>query len=285
MKILKNVPLKKLTTYRLTGKVLFVAYPENIDELIKLIKELKNKNIKYKVIGGGSNLIFKGDYNGYLIKLDKFNNLKIDKNKIVVESGYNTISLALKVSKLGLSGLEFASGIPGTIGGAIFNNSGAYGSDMGYVVSSIKVLTPTLEIKTIDNKNLNFHYRTSFLKENPGYICLEATINLKYGNKKEIEELIIDRKKRRIESQPLNKPSAGSVFRNPKDISAWKLIEGVNLKGKKIGGAKVSEKHANFIINEEGSGEDIVNLINEIKNRVLNKYNVELILEQEIVEE
>lgn len=280
-----NVSLKQLTTYKLDGIAKYVVYPNDTKELIKIIKELKEQNQKYKIIGGGSNLIFHGNYDGYLIKLDKLDNLKIDGNKITVGAGYSTIRLAYKVSKLGLSGLEFATGIPGAIGGAIFNNAGAYGSDMGYIVESIKVLTPNLEIKTMYNKELDFHYRTSFLKKNKDYICLEATIILKNGNKENIMEIIEDRKQRRMMSQPLEYPSAGSVFRNPPDDSAWRLIEEIGYKGKNIGGAKVSEKHANFIINyNNASGEDIIKLINEIKERVKEKYNVELILEQEIVE-
>lgn len=284
-KIETNVPLKQLTTYKLEGIAKYVIYPNDEEELIKIIKDLKSQNKKYKIVGCCSNLIFKGDYNGYLVKLDKLDSLKIDENKIIVGSGYSTMRLAYKVSRLGLTGLEFATGIPGTIGGAIFNNAGAYGSDMGYVVESIKVITPDLEIKTMYNKELDFHYRTSFLKKNKDYICLEATIILKKGNKENIMDIIEDRKQRRMMSQPLEYPSAGSVFRNPDVDSAWKLIEGIDYKGKTLGGAKVSEKHANFIINyNHATGEDIVKLIEEIKTKVKEKYNVDLILEQEIVE-
>lgn len=284
-KIETNVPLKQLTTYKLEGIAKYVIYPNDEEELIKIIKDLKSQNKKYKIVGGCSNLIFKGDYNGYLVKLDKLDSLKIDENKIIVGSGYSTMRLAYKVSRLGLTGLEFATGIPGTIGGAIFNNAGAYGSDMGYVVESIKVITPDLEIKTMYNKELDFHYRTSFLKKNKDYICLEATIILKKGNKENIMDIIEDRKQRRMMSQPLEYPSAGSVFRNPDVDSAWKLIEGIDYKGKTLGGAKVSEKHANFIINyNHATGEDIIKLIEEIKTKVKEKYNVDLILEQEIVE-
>ena len=284
-KIETNVPLKQLTTYKLEGIAKYVIYPNDEEELIKIIKDLKSQNKKYKIVGGCSNLIFKGDYNGYLVKLDKLDSLKIDENKIIVGSGYSTMRLAYKVSRLGLTGLEFATGIPGTIGGAIFNNAGAYGSDMGYVVESIKVITPDLEIKTMYNKELDFHYRTSFLKKNKDYICLEATIILKKGNKENIMDIIEDRKQRRMMSQPLEYPSAGSVFRNPDVDSAWKLIEGIDYKGKTLGGAKVSEKHANFIINyNHATGDDIVKLIEEIKTKVKEKYNVDLILEQEIVE-
>lgn len=285
MKKIENVDLSKYTTYRLKSKASYMVFPENENDLIKLIKYLKENNVKYKIIGGGANLIFEHDYDGVLIKLDNFDKLEIKDTKVTVGAGYNLIKLATKLCRLGLTGIEFATGIPGTVGGAVFNNSGAYKSDMGYIVESIKVLTPNLEIKTLYNHDLKYHYRTSFLKDNPEYICLEANIVLKHGNKDEIIEVIEDRKKRRLMSQPLDYPSAGSVFRNPPDNFAGKLIEDIGYKGKIVGGAKVSEKHANFIINyKNATGEDIVKLINEIKDKVKEKYDIDLVLEQEIVD-
>lgn len=193
--------------------------------------------------------------------------------------------LALRVSRLGFTGMEFATGIPGTVGGAVFMNAGAYKSDMGYIVRSVKVLTPNLNIITMYNNELDFHYRTSYLQKNPGYVCLEATIVLKKGNLDDIIELINSRKQRRLESQPLEYPSAGSVFRNPEGDFAGRLIEEIGYKGKKIGGAQVSEKHANFIINSgNATGEDIKKLILEIKEKIKKKYKIDLKVEQEFVE-
>lgn len=283
-KIESNVNLLKYNTYKVNAITKYMAFPENEKDLIRLISYLKENKIKYKILGGGANLIFENDYDGVLIKLDHFDKLTIDDTKIKVGAGYNLIKLALKVSKLGLTGMEFATGIPGTVGGAIFNNAGAYKSDMGYIVESIMVLTPNLEIKKMYNKELKFHYRTSFLKENRGYICLSANIILKHGKKEEILNVIEDRKQRRFMTQPLEYPSAGSVFRNPEGNYAGKLIEDIGYKGKRLGGAKVSEKHANFIINENNAtGKDIVKLIEEIKTKVNEQYNIDLILEQEIV--
>ncbi|MEI3529861.1 MAG: UDP-N-acetylmuramate dehydrogenase [Bacilli bacterium] len=285
-KILTNVSLKEYTTYKIDGKAKVIVFPKNKHELINLIKYIKNHNIPYKILGNGSNLIFvKSVYEGILIKLSEFDDLKIDKNVIQVGAGYNLMKLALKVSRLGLTGLEFATGIPGSVGGAVYMNAGAYNSDMGYVVKMVKVLTPNLEIKEMTNREMDFHYRTSFLQKNPGYICLEATIVLRYGNKDIIMEIIKDRKERRVIGQPLEYPSAGSVFRNPKDDYAGRLIEDIGYKGKKIGGAEVSQKHANFIINTGGAtGKDIYDLIMEIKDKVKEKYDIELKVEQEIVE-
>ena len=184
----------------------------------------------------------------------------------------------------GLTGLEFAAGIPGTIGGAIYMNAGAYKSDMGYVVEKVKVLTDKLEIISLVNKEMNFHYRSSFLQKHKGYICLEALIKLSKGNRDNIEELMAERKRRRIESQPLEYPSCGSVFRNPEGDFAGRLIEEAGLKGKRIGGAMVSKKHANFIINyKNASADDIHDLILNVHDKVLKKYNIDLKIEQEFV--
>lgn len=283
--VISNINLKDITTYKLEGRGNCLVSPDDVNCLIKLLKYLKSNNIKYKIIGNGSNLIFGKYYDGVLIKLDSFQNLEIVGNRIVVGAGYSLIKLALRVSRQGLTGLEFATGIPGTVGGAIFMNAGAYKSDMGYVVSSIKVLNPNLEVEIFDNKDLDFHYRTSFLQKNPDYICLEATIFLKKGNAEEIMEIINDRKLRRLESQPLEYPSAGSVFRNPEGDFAGRLVESIGYKGKSIGDASVSLKHANFIINKgHANGEDIKKLINEIKDKVKTEYNIDLIVEQEFVE-
>ena len=193
--------------------------------------------------------------------------------------------LAIRVSRLGFTGLEFAAGIPGTIGGAIYMNAGAYKSDMGYIVTSAKILTPDYKIKTFKNSDLDFHYRSSFLQKNKDYICLEATIHLFKGKSEEIMQIIEERKKRRLETQPLEFPSAGSVFRNPEGDFAGRLIEEIGYKGKHIGGAMVSLKHANFIVNNgNAKGEDIKKLIKEIKEKIKEKYNIDLKVEQEFIE-
>jgi len=200
-KVLENYTLKEHTTYKVGGKAICAVVPEDEKKLIMLLSYLKDKNIKYMVLGNGSNVIFNDSgYNGVIIKLDNFNHLNIINNKIVVGAGYPLNKLALRVSRLGFTGMEFAAGIPGTVGGAVYMNAGAYKSDMGYILTSIKVLTPNYEIKTMKNKELDFHYRTSFLQKNKDYICLEATITLIKGNSEEIMEIINERKKRRVNS-------------------------------------------------------------------------------------
>ena len=285
-KLIENANLKEYTTYKVGGTAKAIIFPKDVKNLIELLHFLKKINIKYKILGNGSNLIFSDDgFDGVLIKLDELDKLEVNRELVKVGAGYNLMKLSLKVTKLGLAGLEFAAGVPGTVGGAVFMNAGCYGSDVGYVLKEAKILTPDLKIITMKNRELNFHYRTSFLKENKNYICLEATFLLKKYNKDELLEIINDRKKRRIKEQPLEYPSAGSVFRNPKNMFVAKLIEDLGYKGKNIGGAYVSEKHANFIINKENAtATDIKMLVNKIKEEVKKEYNIEIKEEQEFVE-
>ncbi len=284
-KITVKPKLSNLTTYKVSGEAAILVQPNNIVGLKKLMEFIYKNNVKHKILGNGSNLIFNSNYDGVLISLKSFDKFEKHENEFNIGAGYSTIKASIKASRDGYTGFEFATGIPGTIGGAIYMNAGAYNSDMGYITKSIKVLTPELEIKTMYNHELDFHYRTSFLQKHPGYICIEARIVLKKGDKKNIMQVIDDRRKRRIESQPLEYPSAGSVFRNPKDDYAGRLIEELGYKGNGVGGAVVSEKHANFIVNKGGAtGEDIKKLINNIRKDVKDKYGIELKVEQEFVE-
>lgn len=285
-KVDKNPLLSKYTTYKVGGKALAIVYPKNVNNLIKLLKLLKEDNVKYKVLGNGSNLLFSDLlFEGIIIKLSSFDEVEFfGNNKVRVGAGYSLIKLSLLTAKKGLAGLEFASGIPGTVGGAVFMNAGAYKSDMGYVVQEVKVLTPDYKIITLENKELNFHYRSSFLQKHPEYICLEVVIKLKKGDREILNEVINERRERRRESQPLEYPSAGSVFRNPEGGFAGKMIEDLGLKGYSMGGAKVSEKHANFIINyNKATSKDIKELIEYVHDAVLKEYNVDLKIEQEFV--
>lgn len=284
-KVIADADLKEYTTYQSNGIADAIVFPETIDMLKKLLLFLREHKVKHKVIGNGSNLVFSSHYHGVLIKLSEFHSLDIKDTRVTVGAGYSLIKLALKVSRMGLSGLEFATGIPGTIGGAIFMNAGAYKSDMGYIVKTVTLLTPELEIQTMSNQDMNFHYRTSFLQAHPEYICLEVELDLIKKDAEEIMEIIKDRKKRRLETQPLEYPSAGSVFRNPEGDFAGRLIEEISYKGKNIGGAEVSTKHANFIINKDNaSGDDIKKLILEIRDKVKEVTGIELKIEQEFVE-
>lgn len=284
-KIEEKISLSKYTTYKTGGIARGIVYPKDIEKLITLLKILSNHHIKYKLLGNGSNLLFSDqDYEGILIKLSEFNSLEIIQNKIKVGAGFSLIKLSRIAAKNALTGLEFASGIPGTVGGAIFMNAGAYKRDMGYIVRSVKVLTPDYRIIELENKELNFHYRTSFFKKHPNFICLEANIRLEYGNKAAIEDLMRSRLKRRLDSQPLNYPSAGSVFRNPEGMYAGELIEKIGLKGLRKGGAMISDRHANFVVNTgNAKSSDIKELISYAQKKVKEKYHIDLKVEQEFV--
>jgi len=281
----ENYNIKKYNTYKLEVIVKYLVFVKNIDELINLLKYLKENNIKYLILGNGSNVIFKEEYyDGVIVKLDKLNNLEIKDTLVNVECGYSLMKLSREVLNYGLTGLEFASGIPGLVGSSVAMNAGAYNKDMASVVKEVKVINENNELITMKNNELDFKYRDSFLKKNKEYICVSALLELEKGDIKESLDLIKKRKEARVKSQPLEYPSAGSVFRNPVCMYAGELIENCGLKGYNINGAEVSVKHANFIINKGNcKGKDIIALIDLIKKKVYEKYNVELILEQEII--
>ena len=280
----KDISLKKYNTYRLDVKCGYLIYPNAVEELINLLKYLKENNINYFILGGGSNIILAKPYFDVVIKLDKLNNIEIKDNIVTAGAGVSLIYLANLCMNNNLNGLAFAGGIPGMVGASTAMNAGAYKEDMASIVKEVKVLTPDLEIVTLTNKDLNYSYRNSFLKEHKDYICIEVTLEMSYEDKEQIKETMASRKQRRIDTQPLDKPSAGSVFRNPEGLSAGKLIEDAGLKGYKIGGAEISTKHANFIVNNgDATYEDILELIDYTKKKIKEIYNIDLILEQEII--
>ena len=280
----KNISLKKYNTYKIDVSCDYLVYPKIIHELQELLKYLKDNNIHYLILGNGSNVILARPNFDVVIKLDRINNIEIKDNIVIAGAGVSLIKLSNICMENNLNGLSFAGGIPGLLGASTAMNAGAYKEDMASIVKEVKVLTPNLEIKTMKNSELEYAYRDSFLKRNKDFICVEVTLSLEYEDKEIIKHRMLDRRDRRISSQPVNMPSAGSVFRNPEGLSAGKLIEDIGLKGYTIGGAQVSEKHANFIINTSNATyEDIISLIDYIKEKVKEKYNIDLILEQEIV--
>ena len=284
-KVLINEKISNYTTYRVGGKTRAICYPKGEEELIKLVSLLKEKDIKYFVLGNGSNVLFSDlMYDGIIIKLDNFNKISIEGNTITVGAGYPLIKLSNDAMRNSLIGLEFANGIPGTVGGAVFMNAGAYGEDMSKIVESVRVLTSDGKIKEYTNKQMKFSYRTSMLQDHLDYICVSAKLKLESGNKEEIEKIMTERREQRKATQPLNFPSAGRVFRNPDGMYAGKLIDDMGLKGYTIGKAKVSEKHANFIINTgNAKASDIKKIIDLIKQKALIKYGIRLRVEQRLI--
>ena len=284
-KIEKDISLSTLTTYKTGGIAKLVVYPNNINNLKQMLKLIHKYNIKYFILGKGSNTLFSDkEFNGVIIKLDKLNNFKIKQTEIYVESGMILNKLVQASVKNELTGLEFAIGIPGTIGGAIYMNAGAYGNNMSNIVKSVIVLNEKFQIKEIPLEKLKFDYRYSIFQDNKNLICVAANIKLEHGNHDEIASKIKENLLKRKNSQPLEYPSAGSVFRNPEGNYAGKIIEELGLKGKNIGGAEISTKHANFIINKNNaSSSDILNLIKLVQKEVKDKYKIDLKLEQQLV--
>ena len=280
-----NPSLSRYTTYKVGGHANLIVYPKDIDSLVSLMEIINKHDIKYFILGNGSNVLFSdSQYDGIIIKLDKFDSIEFQDNIVKVGAGYSLIKLSLDCVKKGLSGLEFASGIPGTLGGAVFMNAGAYNSDMKSVVKDVTVLTPDLKVITLTNSEMNFNYRESFLQHHKGYICLGATLKLRYGKREDLEEIIKERKLARKRTQPLEYPSAGSVFRNPPGLYSGKLIEELNLKGYTVGGAMISKKHANFIINyNDATASDIKEIIDYVKEKAYEKYNINLRVEQRLI--
>ena len=281
--IRENVSFKTITTYKIGGIARAVSYPKDIDSLIRTLKYLKKNKVNYKIWGRGSNIIPSDkEYNGIIVKLDNLNKIDIHSRYVIAGAGVNLMALANHLCNLGYTGFEFATGIPGSVGGSVYMNAGAYNCAIGDIVSSIKVLDKDFDIIELDRKELNFSYRHSLLQDCKYYICVEAKFRILKSNPDNIKKLVEERKTRREETQPLQFPSAGSVFRNPPDMYAGKLIEDANLKGKTLGGAMISDKHANFIVNANNAkASDVMGLINMAKEQVKKEFGVDLRVEQE----
>lgn len=288
MKFKKDVLLKNYTTFRIGGRAKYFFKAETKEELIEAIKIAGQKKLPFFILAGGSNLLIsdKG-FNGLVIKIEtKDYRLKTD--KIYAQAGLELARLVDFVAKKSLSGLEWARGIPGTIGGAIYGNAGAFGNSMGDVIEEVECLeikplsgVGPLEIKIFKNKDCQFDYRDTIFKKDKNLIILSSIVQLKRGEKKEIKKKMKYFLNYRKESQPLQFHSAGCIFKNPPKISAAELIDKSGLKGRKIGRAMISKKHANFIINLGGAEvKDVLELINLIKKEVKEKFGIEL--EEEI---
>ena len=280
-KVTEKYDLINNNTYKVHSICNYFIEVDDVVKLTKLINYLNKEGLKYLIIGNGSNIILPSTYDGIVIKLS-FYDLEIDNEYVTVGSSYMINKLAMETVNHNLTGLEWASGIPGTIGASIYGNAGAYKDEISNYIEEIEVLENN-KVKILKKNDIFFDYReTSLQKKN--IIILKAKLKLNKGNKEESLAIIKDRLERREASQPLDFPSAGSVFRNPEGLFAGKLIEDLGLKGKSIGGAMVSEKHANFIINTgNATGEDVINLIKLIITEVKKEYNVDLVLEQKII--
>lgn len=280
---LREKSMKDYTTFKIGGNANFVILPDCVEKVSIIVKYLKMYNIKYLTLGNGSNILF-GDeaLKRIIIKTERLNELNKEDNLITSYSGNSLASLSLFALSKGLSGLEFLFGIPGSVGGAVFMNAGAYGKTMSDVVVNTTYVNENGEIKTIENKENKYGNRTSVFTEKD--IICSTSFLLSNQNKDIIQAKMDELMQKRKTSQPLEYPSAGSIFKRPEGYFAGKLIEDCGLKGFTIGGAQVSEKHAGFIINRNNAtSKDVRGLIEHIKKTVYEKYNVSLETEIKII--
>ncbi len=275
----EDCTLKELTTFKVGGKADLVVYPETAEQCRKIISYTKENQIKVVYLGNGSNIL--GDDEGcrfVLLKTDRLNRMHLNPEGILtVEAGVRLVKVSSFALQNGLTGLEFAHGIPGTMGGAIFMNAGAYGGSMHQVVLRTHYLDGSGVMHTICNREHCFTYRHSTFMDHPDFLILSTEIQLKNGDKNLISAKIKDFQQRRMEKQPLEFPSAGSTFKRPEGYYAGQLIQDAGLRGFRIGDAQVSEKHCGFVINRgSATSEDIKKLIDHIQKEVLNQFGVEL---------
>lgn len=277
-KVWVDEPLANHTTWRIGGPCDLLIQPKDKESLILAVQTIHRSNIPWRVIGRGSNLLVRdGGIRGAVFKVaEGLSHCEFRGEEVRVGAGYSTIRLTVEAGKMGLTGLEFAGGIPGSIGGAVYMNAGAHGSDLSRILKEAEVLFEDGEVRVLTNEEMQFSYRTSLLQSRKG-IVLEALLQLKTGDRKEIAAALARFKDRRRQSQPLQQPCAGSVFRNPPGDHAGRLIEASGLKGFSIGGAQVSEIHANFIVNRGGAtAADVLTLMEHIQSTVKEKFGVEM---------
>ena len=277
-KVLVNEPMASHTTFRIGGPADYFVLPETVEELANVLKLCKEEQVPYFILGNGSNLLV-GDkgFRGVVIQLYKnFDGLQIEGTTVTAKAGAMLIRVAKESGRAGLTGLEFASGIPGTIGGAMVMNAGAYGGEMKDVVTAVTVLTKDGEIKTLTGEEMNFRYRGSVV-EDEAYIVLEAVMELQEGNFEEIQARIDELSVQRRTKQPIEFPSAGSTFKRPEGYFAGKLIQDADLRGYQVGGAQVSEKHCGFVINAGGAtAADVMQLMQDVSDKVQAQFGVAL---------
>lgn len=275
--VFANEPMNRHTTFKVGGEAETFVRVETKQQLAEIIRYLNKVGREYFILGNGSNLLV-GDkgYKGVVIDMTKLNEVIVSDNTIVVQAGALLSVTAKRAYENGLTGLEFASGIPGTVGGAVVMNAGAYDGEMKQVVKSVTVLNTEGEELVFDNETMEFSYRHSSIK-NTAFVAVEAELVLLPGSKEGIRAKMDDFAVRRREKQPLEFPSAGSTFKRPEGYFAGKLIMDANLRGYRIGGARVSEKHCGFIINDgTACAADIAELIEEVTERVYDKFDVKL---------
>lgn len=284
IQILKDEPLSKYTNTKTGGPADWLAFPKDVAEVQKLVQFADANAMPLTVIGNASNLIVRdGGIEGLTMILTQMNGIQVEGNRVIAQAGASYIETTKAARDHSLTGLEFAAGIPGSVGGAIFMNAGAYGGETKNVASEVTAMLPDGTIKHYDNEELDFGYRHSAVQDNHG-IVLEAVFDLKPGDQAEITALMDDLNARRAAKQPLELPSCGSVFKRPEGYFAGKLIHDAGLQGYTSGGAQVSTKHAGFIVNVDyGTATDYLNVIHHVQATVKEKFGVSLETEVRII--
>ncbi len=281
--ILIDEPMSRHTTFKTGGPARLFIRPDNRQQLLEALDIIRKSKEQHYILGNGSNLLVsdKG-YEGVIISLSNLKNLEVaDETHIRAEAGCLNSQIAALARENSLTGFEFAAGIPGTIGGAMIMNAGAYGGEMKMITEKVTVLSPEGEIETFDNAAMEFGYRTSAIK-NKGYVVLEVLLSLENGDRDTIIATMNDLALKRKEKQPLEYPSAGSTFKRPEGYFAGKLIEDAGLRGYQVGGARVSDKHCGFVVNMgDATSTDVYRLICDVKDKVFE--DTKVTLEPEVI--
>lgn len=286
--VIINAPMSKYTSFKCGGNASLLIIPDSVDGIKMIIDRCREKGVEPLIIGNGSNLLVTdGGINGVVIKIgSKLSKIELlDETTVYCEAGASMKSLCMFALENSLSGLEFAYGIPGTVGGGVYMNAGAYGGEMKDVIFSVNHIDKNGNFGSLEKDELDLNYRHSAYTDN-GYTILSAILKLKKADKTEIKESMDDKLRRRKEKQPLEYGSAGSTFKRPEGYFAGALIEQSGLKGYTVGGAQVSEKHAGFVINKNGAtATDVITLIRDVQDKVYEKFGVKLETEVKIIGE
>ena len=277
-RVLVDEPMKRHTTFRIGGPADFFLLPSTVDEVRGILEICREEELPYFILGNGSNLLVsdKG-YRGVIIQLYRnFSNISVEGNEICASSGALLSQIAAAARNASLTGFEFAGGIPGTLGGAVFMNAGAYGGELKDVLKEAVVMTEQGEILTLPVEKLDMGYRTSRIKK-AGYLVLEARLVLEQGDMDKIRDITKDLTEKRVSKQPLEYPRAGSTFKRPEGYFAGKLIMDAGLRGYQVGDAQVSEKHCGFVINKgNATAADVLTLIENVREKVQEQFGVTL---------
>ncbi len=277
-KVRISEPMNRHTTFRIGGPADYFLLPSTAEEVKKILEICKEKELPYFILGNGSNLLVSDEgYCGVIIQLYRnYGGITVEGTNIRAGAGALLSQIASAAKNASLTGFEFAGGIPGTLGGAVVMNAGAYGGEMKDVLKEVTVMTEQGEIMTIPAEKLEMGYRTSLVKK-AGYLVLEAVISLKAGDVEEIKAIMKDLTEKRVSKQPLEYPSAGSTFKRPEGYFAGKLIMDAGLRGYQVGGAQVSEKHCGFVINKgNATAADVCGLMKDVQEKVQEQFGVTL---------